>query len=93
MVPDCLTREIVMSDTNVLLLPGSNTWNDRPYDAILGKARELLAVGGTVCAICGATAVLAGAGLLDNRPHTSDGLGVLEMFVPNYKGQRFDKGK
>ena len=88
-VPDCLTCEIVVSDTSVLLLPGSNTWNDRSYDAIIGKARELLAVGGTVCAICGATAVLAGVGLLDNRPHTSNGPGFLEMFVPNYKGQSF----
>ena len=80
-VPDCLTREIVVSDTSVLLLPGSNTWNDRPYDAIIEKSRELLAVGGTVCAICGATAVLAGAGLLDNRPHTSNGPGFLEIYV------------
>ena len=87
--PDCLVEEIAVSDASVLLLPGSNTWNDRQHDAIIGKARELLAVGGTVCAICGATASLAGAGLLDNRPHTSNGPGFLEMFVPNYTGQKF----
>lgn len=37
----------------------------------------------------GATAALAGAGLLDNRPHTSNGPGFLEMFSPGYKGQDF----
>lgn len=88
-VPDCLTREIVVSDTSVLLLPGSNTWSDPRHSAILEKARELLTAGGTVCAICGATAALAELGLLDSRPHTSNGPGFLEMFVPNYKGQNF----
>ncbi len=40
-------------------------------------------------AICGATTSLAGAGLLDNRPHTSNGAGFLDMFCPDYKGQGF----
>lgn len=88
-VPDCLVDDIVVAETSVLLLPGANTWDKSNHGAILGKARELLAAGGTVCAICGATAALAGFGLLDNRPHTSNGPGFLEMFVPNYKGQGF----
>jgi len=88
-VPDCLIEDIAVSDTSVLLLPGANTWNDPKHGAILEKARELLAVGTTVCAICGATAALAGAGLLDNRPHTSNGPGFLEMFAPGYQGQDF----
>lgn len=88
-VPDCLIDEIAVSDTSVLLLPGANTWNDPKHGAILEKARELLAVGTTVCAICGATAALAGTGLLDNRPHTSNGPGFLEMFAPGYQGQGF----
>jgi len=88
-VPDCLIDEIAVSDTSVLLLPGANTWNDPKHGAIFEKARELLAVGTTVCAICGATAALAGAGLLDNRPHTSNGPGFLEMFAPGYQGQNF----
>ena len=88
-VPDCLIDEIAVSDTSVLLLPGANTWNDPRHGAVLAKASELLSAGGTVCAICGATAALAGAGLLDSRPHTSNGPGFLEMFAPNYKGQSF----
>ena len=42
-----------------------------------------------VCAICGATVALANAGLLDQRPHTSNGMGYLEMCSPCYKGQPF----
>lgn len=40
-------------------------------------------------AICGATTALANFGLLDHRPHTSNGPGFLEMFAPTYKGQSF----
>jgi putative intracellular protease/amidase len=73
----------------VLLLPGANTWDAPRHGAILDKARELLAVGATVCAICGATVALANARLLDHRAHTSNGPGFLEMVSPGYKGQRF----
>ena len=57
--------------------------------AVVKKAEELLSVGATVCAICGATVALANAGLLDQRPHTSNGTGFLEMTCPGYKGQSF----
>jgi putative intracellular protease/amidase len=88
-VPDCLIDDIVMSKTSVLILPGATTWNDPKHGAIIEKASELLSKGATVCAICGATAALASFGLLDNRPHTSNGLGFLEMVAPGYKGQSF----
>lgn len=88
-VPDCLIDEIVMSETSVLLLPGADTWNDPKHSAIIEKARDLLSLGAMVCAICGATVALANCGLLDHRPHTSNGQGFLEMVSPNYKGQSF----
>lgn len=88
-VPDCLIDDIVASKTSVLLLPGANTWNDPKHSAIIEKASEFLSLGATVCAICGATAALAGFGLLDQRPHTSNGAGYLEMVSPVYKGQNF----
>lgn len=87
--PDCLINDIVVSETSVLILPGANTWNDPKHGAIIKKASEFLSLGATVCAICGATAALANFGLLDNRPHTSNGPGFLEMVSPNYKGQSF----
>jgi len=88
-VPDCLIEDMVVSDTSMLLLPGADQWNDPKHGAIIEKAGEFLTSGATVCAICGATAALANFGLLDNRPHTSNGSGFLEMFSPVYKGQSF----
>lgn len=87
--PDCLIDEIEVSEKSVLLLPGSNTWSEPKHFAIIEKAKELLSVGATVCAICGATVAMASAGLLDNRAHTSNGKGFLDMFCPTYKGQSF----
>lgn len=88
-VPDCLLEDIVAGEKSVLLLPGADTWNDPKHAAIIEKARELLSSGATVCAICGATVALANAGLLDQRPHASNGPGFLEIFAPGYRGQSF----
>lgn len=88
-VADCSIDDIVVNEKSVLLLPGANTWADPKHSAILEKASELLSVGGTVCAICGATVALANSGLLNNTPHTSNGAGFLEMFSPCYQGQDF----
>lgn len=87
--PDCLIDDMVASETSALILPGATTWNDPKHSAIIEKAEEFLSIGATVCAICGATAALASFGLLNNRPHTSNGLGFLEMVAPDYKGQSF----
>lgn len=88
-VPDCSIDDIAVSKTSMLLLPGADTWSDPKHGAIIKIAGEFLTFGATVCAICGATAVLANVGLLDNRPHTSNGPGFLEMVSPGYKGQSF----
>ncbi len=87
-VPDCTIDDVVVSEKNVLLLPGANSWDKPKHRAIIEKAGELLSVGGMVCAICGATVALANAGLLDQRPHTSNGAGYLEMVSSAYKGQK-----
>lgn len=88
-VPDCLIDEMVVSGTSMLLLPGADTWSSPKHAAIIEKASEFLSLGATVCVICGATAALASAGLLDDRLHTSNGAGFLEMVSPCYKGQSF----
>lgn len=88
-LPDCVVDDIAVNDKSVLLLPGGNTWDDPKHSSVVKKAAELLSVGGTVCAICGATVALAHAGLLDHRPHTSNGAGFLDMFCPSYKGQSY----
>lgn len=88
-MPDCLIEDMIADEKNVLLLPGAETWNNPKHGAIIEKASEFLSLGATVCAICGATAALANIGLLDKRPHTSNGVGFLEMVSPYYKGQSF----
>jgi putative intracellular protease/amidase len=80
---------MVEDETSMLILPGADTWNDPKHDTVIKKASEILSLGATVCAICGATTALANADLLNHRPHTSNGPGFLEMFSPNYKGQAF----
>lgn len=87
--PDCLVDEIAVGEKSVLLLPGASTWGEARHGAIIRKASELLASGGAVGAICGATVALADAGLLDHRPHTSNGPGFLDLMAPGYQGQGF----
>lgn len=88
-LPDCTVDEVVVSKENMLILPGADTWSNPIHQDILSKAKEFLQVDASVCAICGATVALANIGLLDERPHTSNGNGFLEMFCPAYKGQKF----
>lgn len=88
-LPDCTVDDIAVDAQSVLLLPGGNTWDRPEQSAVISKAAELLSVGATVCAICGATVALANAGLLDDRPHTSNGEGFLDMMCPSYRGQRY----
>ena len=88
-IPDFTIDEIEMTDKTVLILPGADTWSDAENAQIIQKASVLLSKGGSVCAICGATVALANAGILNDRPHTSNGKGFLDMFCPDYKGQKF----
>lgn len=87
--PDCVVEDILVDDKSVLLLPGANTWSEAKHSCIIKKATELLSIGATVCAICGATVALANAGLLDKAPHASNGAEYLEMFCANYKGKEY----
>ena len=38
---------------------------------------------------CDYVEALAGLGILDDRPHTSNGAGFLNMFCPDYKGRKY----
>lgn len=87
--PDYSIDDIAVNEESVLLLPGANTWDDPVHSAVIEKAGEFLSAGALVCAICGATAALANAGLLDQRRHTSNGVGYLDMVSPRYRGQSF----
>lgn len=86
-IPDCTVSDMAVNEKSVLLLPGANTWEDPAHGPVIRKAAELLSAGAVVCAICGAAAALAKAGLLDERRHTGNGLGYLKMVAPCYRGE------
>ncbi|MCM6777348.1 glutamine amidotransferase [Nocardia sp. CDC159] len=71
-VPDVALDRLSPADSAMLILPGADTWGGAETAAFARKAREFLAAGVPVAAICGATFGLALAGLLDDRPHTSN---------------------
>lgn len=87
--PDCELKDMIIDENTYLILPGSDEWNNPKNFEIINKAKEVLLKNGTVCAICGATVALASVGLLDERKHTSNGVGFLDMFVKTYKGSKF----
>ncbi|MFF2553913.1 type 1 glutamine amidotransferase family protein [Nocardia sp. NPDC058058] len=77
--PDLTLDELSPSDSAMLILPGSATWEAGALNAFADKARDFLAAGVPVAAICGATFGLASAGLLDGRRHTSNAAEYLAM--------------
>jgi putative intracellular protease/amidase len=89
LTPDLLITAIRPVAGDLVLLPGADTWLNPEQAPVIDKVREILNSGITVAAICGATFALANAGLLDNRPHTSNDLAVLKMFCPAYHGEEF----
>src|SRR5512137_509558 len=87
LAPEVLIRDIQPVPGDVLVLPGADTWLDPAQVPAIRAAARLLDGGIPVAAICGATLGLANAGLLDNRPHTSNDPAALKMFCPNYRGE------
>ncbi len=76
-VPDVSLSEVSPSSSAMLILPGADLWGDAIIDPILSVAKEFVAAGVPVAAICGATLGLARAGLLDDRQHTGNHAGWL----------------
>jgi len=71
-LPDLTIEELSPSSSALMILPGADIWMDAKTDPALKKAAELVKAAVPVAAICGATAGLARAGLLDERRHTSN---------------------
>jgi putative intracellular protease/amidase len=69
--PDMLLEDLDPSSSDLLILPGAETWDAGGGRAFAEAAARFLDAGVPVAAICGATAGLARAGLLDGRNHTS----------------------
>jgi putative intracellular protease/amidase len=70
-VPDLPLDRFAPERGDVLILPGADFWDAGGGQAWAAAAARCLEAGIPVAAICGATAGLARAGLLDARRHTS----------------------
>lgn len=70
-------------DSALLILPGADAW-ERVLPPFASAARDFLAVGVPVAAICGAVTGLAAQGLLDDRPHT--GAAADALAATGYRG-------
>jgi len=71
MLPDITLTELDPAVSALLILPGGELYDAGGGEAFAEAARRFLDAGVPVAAICGATAGLARAGLLDDRRHTS----------------------
>ncbi len=70
-VPDMVLADVEPDDGDLLVLAGSGQWDAGQGEAFAKLAQRFLDSKIPVAAICGATAGLARAGLLDERQHTS----------------------
>ena len=70
-VPDLVLADLDPAASDLLILPGADLWDEGRGDDFAAVAARFLEAGVPVAAICGATAGLARAGLLDQRRHTS----------------------
>lgn len=69
--PDLTFDDLQPTDSALLILPGAAFWDAGEGKEYADVAAAFLGAGVPVAAICGATAGLARAGLLDDRRHTS----------------------
>jgi putative intracellular protease/amidase len=78
--PDLALQELQPTGSALLILPGGPGWEQAGgrHEAAIAKAQDFMAHDVPVAAICGATAGLARAGVLDARRHTSNAIAYLK---------------
>jgi putative intracellular protease/amidase len=79
MVPDELLDDLDPAESDLLVMPGAEMWDAGGGESFAAAAERFLDAAVPVAAICGATAGLARAGLLDTRKHTSASAEYLAM--------------
>jgi putative intracellular protease/amidase len=88
LTPDVALDELDADEIAVLILPGATSWLEEKQAAVLEQTKIFLERGVLVAAICGATEAMANAGMLNDRPHTSNSLDYLKMMFPDrYRGE------
>src|SRR5260370_24842340 len=83
--PNAALAELDPADVAVFILPGGDRWEQQPVERELVEALKTLEARAVpIAAICAATTVVARAGLLGGRRHTSNGLPYLKQHLPDY---------
>lgn len=91
--PDMTAGSLSPQRNDVLILPGADVWMRPEHQGIITVAQHMLEQGGTVAAICGATAALAAGGVLNTRRHTSNAVEYLKGVASAYTGESlYDDG-
>lgn len=86
--PDLVLSQVEPQDVLILILPGGHLWEgDHPRAEVEHLLLRLERERAPIAAICAATTVLARAGLLQGRKHTSNALAYLAKLAPEYTGQ------
>jgi putative intracellular protease/amidase len=86
--PDVTLAELTPLDTELLMLPGGDTWaTGYPAAALDPVLTEFRAARVPIAVICGATIAAARAGLFRGRRHTSNGRSFLRQHAPAYDGE------
>jgi len=83
-LPDLALDELAPARSALLILPGGGGWDQGGNTEALDLSKRFLTAGVPVAAICGATAGLARAGILDNIRHTSNAREYLQ--ATGYRG-------
>jgi putative intracellular protease/amidase len=78
LTPDMVLADLQPEDSEMLVLPGADTWLAGENMAFVEAAQAFLGAGVPVAAICGATVGLARGGLLNDVDHTSNAVQALE---------------
>lgn len=86
--PEMKLSDVAPDDVLLFILPGGMMWEQSyPTEEMHSFLRALDKDAVPIAAICAATTVLAKAGVLRNRKHTSNSLKYLREHVPDYSGQ------
>lgn len=84
-IPDTVISQVNLQDVLIFILPGGNLWEtEYPVVEIEQFLHSLEIIKIPIASICAATTVVARAGLLHGRKHTSNSKKYISKMVPEY---------
>lgn len=84
--PDVSFDTVDWSEAEIVIVIGSDAWIPKGDPVLEKRIADRVAAGRAVAGICAGTLPLARAGVLDERPHTSNAPGFLTENAPGYAG-------